>query len=199
MRATLHCCALFFMAFSNFGLTAEAKMLDPEGLIRPDLLERALTAMEAHKHAARSTGKLVIVDYAQHSSKKRLHVIDLATGTVSAYRAAHGMGTDKDHDGYLDGFSSVPGSQASSEGTFRFAEEYMGKHGLSFRLDGLDDTNSTSRERAIVIHAADYAEPDFLARHGKLGRSNGCIVFSKDDLARFMEEVPEGTLIFVGK
>lgn len=199
MRAALQSCALIFMIFSGLGLTAEAKMLDPDGLIRPELLERALTAMEGHTLESRSTGKLVIVDYGQHSSKKRLHVIDLATGAVSAYRAAHGMGTDKDHDGYLDSFSSLPGSQASSEGTFRFAEEYTGKHGQSFRLDGLDETNRTSRERAIVIHAADYAEPAFLARHGKLGRSNGCIVFSKDDLARFMEEVPEGTLIFVGK
>lgn len=199
MRAALQSCALIFMIFSGLGLTAEAKMLDPDGLIRPELLERALTAMETHTQESRSTGKLVIVDYGQHSSKKRLHVIDLATGAVSAYRAAHGMGTDKDHDGYLDSFSSLPGSQASSEGTFRFAEEYTGKHGQSFRLDGLDETNRTSRERAIVIHAADYAEPAFLARHGKLGRSNGCIVFSKYDLARFMEEVPEGTLIFVGK
>lgn len=199
MRAALQSCALIFMIFSGLGLTAEAKMLDPDGLIRPELLERALTAMEAHTQETPSTGKLVIVDYSLHSSKKRLHVIDLATGAVSAYRAAHGMGTDRDHDGYLDSFSSLPGSQASSEGTFRFAEEYTGKHGQSFRLDGLDETNRTSRERAIVIHAADYAEPAFLARHGKLGRSNGCIVFSKDDLARFMEEVPEGTLIFVGK
>lgn len=199
MKVAAHVCALIFMIFSSSGLGAEAKMLDPDGLIRPELLERALTAMETHAHEGASTGKLVVVDYSQHSSKKRLHVIDLATGAVSAYRAAHGMGTDKDHDGYLDSFSSLPGSQASSEGTFRFAEEYVGKHGRSFRLDGLDDTNRTSRERAIVVHAADYAEPAFLAQHGKLGRSNGCIVFSKDDLARFTEEVPEGTLIFVGK
>ncbi|AXE65111.1 hypothetical protein BBF93_13450 [Hyphomonas sp. CACIAM 19H1] len=199
MRTAFRFCALIFLIFSSAGLSAQAKMLDPDGLIRPELLERALAAMEAHARNGGSTGKLVIVDYGQHSSKKRLHVIDLATGAVSAYRAAHGMGTDKDHDGYLDGFSSLPGSQASSEGTFRFAEEYTGKHGLSFRLDGLDKTNSTSRERAIVVHAADYAEPAFLTRHGKLGRSNGCIVFSKDDLAAFANEVPAGTLIFVGK
>jgi hypothetical protein len=82
---------------------------------------------------------------------------------------------------------------------FRLAEEYHGKHGQSFRLDGLDDINRNSRARAIVVHSAWYAEPGFLDQHGKLGRSNGCIVFSKVDLARFIGEVPEGTLIFVGK
>lgn len=191
--------ALFLLGI--FGLIAPtgAQTIDPDGLIRPALLERAVTAMETHAGEGRNTGKLVVVDYSLHSSKERLFVIDLATGAVSAYRAAHGLGSDADHDGFLETFSSVSGSQASPEGTFRFAEEYIGKHGQSFRLDGLDDTNRTSRARAIVIHSASYAEPAFLQRHGKLGRSNGCIVFSKDDLARFIAEVPEGTLIFVGK
>jgi hypothetical protein len=190
--------ALFLLGI--FGLTAlaGAAPLDPDGLIRPALLERAVTAMEAHDGESRNTGKLVVVDYSLHSSKERLFVIDLETGAVSAYRTAHGLGSDPDHDGYLDSFSGKSGSQASPEGTFRFAEEYQGKHGQSFRLDGLDETNRTSRARAIVIHSASYAEPAFLSRHGKLGRSNGCIVFSKADLARFVDEVPEGTLIFVG-
>ena len=59
-------------------------------------------------------------------------------------------------------------------------------------------TRPTARH-GIVIHAADYAEPAFLAQHGKLGRSNGCIVFSKADLKTFLADVPQGTLIFVGK
>lgn len=191
--------ALFLLGFFALIAPAAAKAIDPGGLIRPALLERAVTAMEAHTAKGRNTDKLVIVDYSLHSSKERLFVIDLATGAISAYRAAHGLGSDADHDGYLDAFSSATGSQASPEGTFRVAEEYSGKHGQSFRLDGLDDTNRTARSRAIVIHSASYAEPAFVQRHGKLGRSNGCIVFSTADLARFVDEVPEGTLIFVGK
>lgn len=182
-----------------FCAPARAAELDPDGLIRPELLERAQEAMAARGHEGHATGKLVVVDYSLHSSKERLFVIDLETGSVSAYRTAHGLGSDPDHDGYLDSFSSVSGSQASPEGTFRFAEEYYGKHGQSFRLDGLDDTNRNSRARAVVVHSAWYAEPEFLAQHGKLGRSNGCIVLSRADLARFIAEVPEDTLIFVGK
>lgn len=44
----------------------------------------------------------------------------------------------------------------SSLGIYRCAETYEGKHGYSMRLDGLEPTNSLARERAIVIHSADY-------------------------------------------
>lgn len=195
IRVTL----LMLLALMASCLPARAGELDPGGLIRPALLERALEAMDARGHEGHAAGKLVVVDYSLHSSRERLFVIDLESGAVTAFRAAHGLGSDADHDGYLDRFSSVPGSQASPEGLFRFAEEYSGKHGESYKLDGLDEGNKTSRARAIVVHAASYAEPAFLKQHGKLGRSNGCIVFSKADLTRFTEEVPEGTLIFVGK
>ncbi len=195
----MRCVALFLLGFLTLAAPAQAKMLDPDGRIRPEFLERAVAAMEARGREGQATGKFVIIDYSLLSSQERLFVIDLETGGVSAYRAAHGLGSDADHDGLLDSFSGVSGSQASPEGTFRLAEEYIGKHGQSFRLDGLDEANRNSRARAIVIHAASYAEPTFLKQHGKLGRSNGCIVFSKADLARFIGEVPEGTLIFVGK
>jgi hypothetical protein len=117
----------------------------------------------------------------------------------AAFRAAHGSGSDPDHDGFLDKFSDIPGSSASPEGAYLVAEPYVGKHGKSLRLDGLDPTNANARDRAIVIHAADYAEPTFLQKWGKLGRSNGCIVFSKADLATFLKDVPRRTMVFVSK
>lgn len=191
--------ALFLMFFCALAPASFAVVLDPDQIIRKDLLEAGLTALREEAPEGSATGRLVIVDYSRHSREERLYVVNLTTGAVTTYRASHGLGSDPDHDGYLDSFSSVSGSQASPEGTFRVAEEYRGKHGRSVRLDGLDAENQTARDRAIVIHAASYAEPEHLARYGKLGRSNGCIVFSKDDLARFLYETPEGTLIFVGK
>lgn len=191
--------ALILLAFLWIGGRANALELDPNHQIRSDLLSAALTAAENIAPESTAAGKIVVVDYSLHSSKDRLFVLDLETGTVSGYRVSHGLGSDPDHDGYLDSFSSIPGSQASPEGVLRMAEEYSGKHGRSVRLDGLEEGNRTSRSRAIVIHAASYAEPDHLARYGKLGRSNGCIVFSQADLQRFLAEVPEGTIIFVGK
>ncbi|HBH45459.1 MAG TPA: hypothetical protein DDY28_13725, partial [Hyphomonas atlantica] len=137
--------------------------------------------------------------YSLHSSKKRLFIVNLDTGHVSAFRTTHGRGSDADHDGYLDTFSDTPGSGASPQGAFLTAEEYHGRHGRSLRLDGLDETNANARRRAIVIHAADYAEPGMIDTYGRLGRSLGCIVFSRADLDAFMILVPQGTLIFVGR
>ena len=180
-------------------LPAAAIPVDPQGLIRPDLLGRALASLKAHGDTADTT-HLVIVDYARRSSEKRAFLVNLETGLVEeAFRAAHGSGSDRDHDGYLDKFSDVPGSSASPEGAYLLAEQYVGKHGKSLRLDGLDPTNANARNRAIVIHAADYAEPTFLQKWGKLGRSNGCIVLSKRDLATFLKDVPRRTLVYVGK
>lgn len=191
--------ALILLGFSTFSAPAFGKSLDPAGQIRPELLERAEAALAARGPSGQTTGKFVVLDYSLHSSKPRLFVIDLEDGAVTALRAAHGKGSDSDHDGYLDTFSDVPGSSASPEGLYRTAEAYVGSHGQSLRLDGLDPSNANARSRAIVIHSAVYAEPDHLQKHGKLGRSNGCIVFSADDLATLMDAVPKGTLIFVGK
>lgn len=191
--------ALFLLFFLSLPPAAFAVVLDPGQLIRPQLLDAALKALEEETASQSETGRLVVVDYSRHSAEERLYVVNLETGAVTAYRAAHGLGSDPDHDGYLDSFSSVSGSQASPQGAFRIAEEYRGKHGRSVRLDGLEDANQTARSRAIVIHAAAYAEPEHLARYGKLGRSNGCIVFSKADLARFLKDVPEGTRLYIAK
>jgi hypothetical protein len=173
---------------------------DPYGLIRQELLRDALAAREKHKsEIADDTASIVIVDYSQHSKEKRLYVVNLETGVVESYRATHGRGSDKDHDGFLDAFSDKPGSSASPGGAYVTAEEYQGKHGRSMRLDGLDPSTRNARKRAIVIHAAEYAEPEMIRKYGKLGRSNGCIVFSQADLKTFFETVPRGTLIYVGK
>lgn len=191
--------AALFAALSLSAFPAAAIPVDPQGLIRPDLLGKALDALKAHGDAA-DPSHIVIVDYARRSSEKRAYLVNLETGLVEdMFRAAHGSGSDSDHDGFLDKFSDVPGSSASPEGAYLLAEEYTGKHGRSLRLDGLDPTNANARARAIVIHAAEYAEPSFLQKWGKLGRSNGCIVFSKDDLTTFLKDVPRRTLIYVGK
>ncbi|MEQ9506902.1 MAG: murein L,D-transpeptidase catalytic domain family protein [Hyphomonas sp.] len=191
--------ALILLVFSVFTGSAVAKPLDPEGKIRPELLERALAAREARSADTPDTGALVVVDYSLHSSKPRVYVVNLETGAVTALRTAHGKGSDPDHDGFLDSFSDVPGSGASPEGLYRTAEEYYGAHGRSLRLDGLDESNANARSRAIVIHSAVYAEPEHVKKYGKLGRSNGCIVFSADDLSTFLDAVPKGTLLYVGK
>jgi L,D-transpeptidase catalytic domain len=167
-------------------------------MVRPELLGQAVQALSRHSDRA-NPRRLVIVDYGLHSAQERLFVVNLETGLVKAYRTTHGRGSDKDHDGFLDRFSDVPGSGASPKGAYLTAEEYYGRHGRSVRLDGLDPTNANARRRAIVIHAAAYAEPAMIRSQGKLGRSLGCMAFSRADLKTVLADLPQHTLVYVGK
>ena len=112
---------------------------------------------------------------------------------------AHGRGSDPDHSGYLERFSNQPGSYATSKGTYTTADYYDGKYGLSMRVDGLDWTNSNAMSRAIVIHNAWYAEPEMIALHGKLGRSEGCFAMSRKSQWDVMRKLAGGRMIYAEK
>ena len=169
------------------------------GGVPPKLLERALASLDEHRGELSQTGRIGIVDYAAHSSKPRFYIVDLDTRTATALRVTHGSGSDPDHDGYLDRFSDVDGSSATSRGAYRTAEVYDGKYGRAERLDGLDASNRTARARAIVIHNAWYAEPGIVDSQKKLGRSQGCFAFSAHDLPQVMSALPPGSLIYADK
>ncbi|MGH1420962.1 MAG: murein L,D-transpeptidase catalytic domain family protein [Hyphomonas sp.] len=178
---------------------AEAETEYPLNTVRADLLAAAQASLQTHADNMSNHDEIVIVDYSLHSAKNRLFVADLKTGTVRRFRVAHGRGSDKDHDGLLDHFSSISGSNASPEGAHVTAEQYVGKHGTSVRMDGLEPSNASARSRAIVIHAASYAEPSMINKYGKLGRSQGCLALSKRDLDTILDLVPTGTLVYISK
>ena len=58
------------------------------------------------------------------------------------------------------------------------------------------ETGGLARDRAIIVHGANYADPDFLAREGKLGRSYGCFSVAHTDLPSLRERMGEGRLLF---
>jgi hypothetical protein len=129
----------------------------------------------------------------------RLFRLDLTTGEVKACRTAHGRGSDPAHTGFAQRFSNVPDSNASSVGAYLTVGQSWGsKHGPNVLLDGLDPTNSEVRDRAIIVHAADYCEPAYLASQGKLGRSFGCFALSQADLNALRPDMGGGRLLFAG-
>ena len=112
---------------------------------------------------------------------------------------AHGIGSDPEHTGMLQRFSNEVNSEATCEGAFLAANYYVGKHQLSQRLIGLDPTNNNALDRAIVIHGAWYSNSDMIARHGKLGRSQGCFAVGEKDLDRLFTLLGEGRMIYATK
>ncbi|MEI6311880.1 MAG: murein L,D-transpeptidase catalytic domain-containing protein [Bacteroidota bacterium] len=65
---------------------------------------------------------------------------------------AHGVGSMTDNEDSLY-FSNIPESNCSSLGKYKIGEKYTGRFGTSYKLYGLDATNSNAYNRAIVLHA----------------------------------------------
>ncbi len=137
-----------------------------------------------------------IADYGLHSANKRFHFVNLGLEEVQSFHVSHGAGSDRDHDGWLDSYSNVEGSNATSRGAYVTWEWYQGRYGTSMRLGGLDTTNDNALKRYIVMHRAKYAEPAHLAKWGRMGRSNGCFVLGEADFRIALRQLSGGRLLF---
>lgn len=137
-----------------------------------------------------------IADFGLRSSEPRFHFVNLDQQRVDSYLVSHGTGSDREHDGWLKSYSNVEGSNATSRGAYVTWEWYKGRYGTSVRLGGLDDTNSNALQRYIVMHRAAYAEPDHLARYGRLGRSNGCFALGEADFRTALLTLSGGRLLY---
>lgn len=167
--------------------------------VRPELFQRAIAALDRHSMRIPSHDRIAIADFDVPSAQPRFHLIHLGTGQVESLLVAHGSGSDPAHTGFLHRFSNEPNSNATSEGAFLTSDYYFGKHGASQRLHGLDWTNSNALDRAIVVHSADYATPEHVAKWGKLGRSQGCFAVSAADLETVFLRVGHGRMIYAAK
>lgn len=171
--------------------------LDPRGLVRKELMDRAMAALDIHHRKIPQRDRMYLVDFKVHSSLPRLYEVDLLAGTVTAMRTSHGRGSDPEHTGVPRAFSNTPDSYMSSVGSYVTAGASSGpQQGPNVLLDGLEYSNDKARERAIIVHGADYADPDFLEREGKLGRSYGCFSVAHADLPALRERMGEGRLLF---
>ncbi|MEE4200169.1 murein L,D-transpeptidase catalytic domain-containing protein [Erythrobacter sp.] len=137
-----------------------------------------------------------IADYGVHSAQRRFHFVNLDREEVQSYHVSHGTGSDPEHDGWLNHYSNVEGSNATSRGAYVTWEWYVGRYGTSVRLGGLNETNSNALERYIVMHRADYAEPSHIDRWGRLGRSNGCFALGEKQFRVALLNLSGGRLLF---
>lgn len=140
-----------------------------------------------------------LADFSIASAEPRFFIVNLVSGTVNRYYVTHGRGSDPEHDGWLKGFSNDPGSNATSRGAYLTRNYYDGKHGLSMRLTGLEADNNNAESRAIVVHGADYANPDLIRTMGKLGRSEGCFAFPRTKLVEVIARMGPGRMIFADR
>jgi hypothetical protein len=164
--------------------------------VSPALLRRALDALDQHHDTIAHRDFMGIVDFSLPSRAPRFHLVNLADGSVRSHLVAHGRGSDPERTGWVRRFSNAPGSNASSAGAYRTDEPYIGAHGHSLRLVGLDPTNSNALARGIVAHSAWYISDEMISHFGMLGRSEGCFALAASSLPEVMTKLGPGRLLY---
>ncbi len=178
---------------------AIAQTTRSDGKIAPSVLRQALDALERHRDRINYRDFIGIADFSLPSSAARFHLLNLGDGSVRSHLVAHGRGSDPSHTGWLERFSNEPRSNATSAGAYRTDSFYVGGHGHSMRVVGLDPTNSNALSRAIVVHGAWYVNEALVGRSGMLGRSEGCFAVADSSLPDIMARLGPGRLIYAGK
>ena len=139
---------------------------------------------------------LSVVDLSLPSTQNRLWVIDLTAQKILFNTlVAHGRGSGEK---MAESFSNTPESNQSSVGFYTTAEVYTGKHGRSLRLDGMDaGLNNNARNRAIVVHGAEYVSQDVINSTGRLGRSQGCPALPMNLFSAIINDIKDNTVLFI--
>lgn len=148
------------------------------------------------RHAVKAH-MLAIADMTQPSNAKRLYLIDLdKKELVMRTWVAHGQGSG---ELMCTSFSNREGSHATSKGLYRVGAEIVSpKHGAALMLHGLDrGLNCQAQSREVIMHGADYVSADFIAQHGRLGRSWGCPAVPRTDMPRMIDLLADGGYLYV--
>ncbi len=172
---------------------SEYNYIDPQHIVPTEPLTQSLKYFKANKASIMNQKYLAIVDMTQKSNKKRMYVIDMASGSVSTYLAAHGKNSDANNDGFAEKFSNTEGSLMTSLGFYLTDVTYQGSNGLSLRLRGLQSTNSNAYSRAIVMHGADYVNSS------SVGRSWGCPAIERKYVNTLIPALKGKSLLYIYK
>ncbi|MGL6023460.1 MAG: murein L,D-transpeptidase catalytic domain family protein [Cetobacterium sp.] len=175
----------------------EKKLYDEIGLngkLNYDVFKIALNGYK--KIDSKKKQLLTIIDYSKPSTEKRFFVIDINSKKIliNSY-VSHGKNSGSN---IATSFSNKVSSNKSSLGFFLTENTYMGGNGYSLVLNGLErGINDKAKERYIVIHGADYANPKITKSLGRLGRSLGCPALPRDISKKTIDIIKNGSVIFV--
>ncbi len=161
--------------------------------------ERAFKGYTKLEQSGKISNKLLtIIDFDLSSTKKRMWILDMETKKIlfNTY-VAHGQKTGVE---FAKSFSNKVNSHKSSLGFYVTGETYYGKNGLSLFMDGMEKNfNSNARKRYVVIHGADYANPSFIKRTGRLGRSYGCPAVPRAVSKKLINSIKGKSVVFINK
>ena len=139
---------------------------------------------------------VTIVDLAKSSCTKRLWIVDLQNKKLVLNTwVAHGQ---RSGDDMASRFSNEVDSFESSLGFYVTDNVYIGKHGRSLRLNGMDEGfNNNANLRDIVLHAASYVCEGAIRDMGRLGRSQGCPAVAPQYSNRIIDMIKGKNVLFI--
>lgn len=192
---------VLFCLFTNSALAVNNDQIHITRIVQNTHLNQKVIrlALNAYRyasiHAKVSKPILTIVDYTQPSVKKRLYVIDLKNDQVLMnILVAHGRNTGNARS---TRFSNELESKQSSVGVFITEGTYLGHHGRSMIINGLEkNINDNAKRRGLVVHSAAYVSENFAQSTGRIGRSLGCLAVNPHDLNQLINLTAEGSVIF---
>jgi L,D-transpeptidase catalytic domain len=139
-----------------------------------------------------------MVDMRLPSGKNRFFVYNLLKDSLEAAGlVTHGKGSQNETGDLI--FSNMPNSNCTSLGKYKIGSSYNGNFGLSYKLMGLDKTNSKALDRAVVLHSY-LGVPNTEVYPASICVSEGCPAVSAPFFAQlkgYMEESQEPILLWI--
>jgi hypothetical protein len=112
------------------------------------------------------------IDMRVMSGKNRFIVYNLKKDSiVDQGLVAHGIGSETDNKPELK-FSNKNSSYCTALGKYYVGSNYVGQYGKSYKLFGLDQTNSNALARSIVLHK--YNQVPYEEQNRPICHSMGC-------------------------
>lgn len=163
-----------------------------------DVFDRALSGYHKLKAAKLLSTKeiLTIIDFRKSANERRMWVIDLKNKKLLFHSlTAHGKNSG---DVFARYFSNTPNSNQSSLGFYVTGNTYLGKHGVSLKLHGVESgINDKAEVRAIVMHGANYVSESYITKFGRLGRSFGCPAVPVELHKQIITSLANKTCLFI--
>ncbi len=168
--------------------------------LNKDMVYEAVVAFNIVKKKYKNVDShvMTMVDFTLPSSVKRMYVVDTdSKKVVDILHVAHGSNSGVR---MAVRFSNNFQSHQSSLGAFLTGAKYVGKHGLSMRLQGLEPgLNDHAARRDIVVHSAWYMTDAFIKAHHRAGRSWGCFAVAPKELNRLLKLIGHHSFLFAWK
>lgn len=143
------------------------------------------------------TSVAFFVDMQVKSGKNRFLVVNLATGGVlKKGLVAHGKGDERFT--FSKKFSNGEGSNCTSLGIYKIGKAYNGAFGLSYKLYGLNSTNSNALKRYVVLHS--MGSVPSVESKWPITQTEGCPAVAPDflvELASILDKAPKNVLLYI--